>query len=77
MQKKLHAKFINRFERELYIIPYFGGACFVDDNTKVDYGVTVWSDDGNWNSLTIGAHELGHTYVLPLNFLECKFRHFK
>ena len=39
---------------------YNNAACGLDANAQRFWGVAVWNDGGDWGSVTIGAHELGH-----------------
>ncbi|ODM92024.1 Venom metalloproteinase 3, partial [Orchesella cincta] len=46
-------------------LAYGGGACGVDDNRGINWGVTVFNDGGDFGSLTTGTHEMAHTIGAP------------
>lgn len=42
-------------------LAYVEGACVVDTNQGYDFGTAVWDDHGAFDSVTVAAHEIGHT----------------
>ncbi|CAL8143695.1 unnamed protein product [Orchesella dallaii] len=46
-------------------LAYVSAACNVDNNRQRHWGTLVFNDGGNWGSLTVGAHEMGHTLGAP------------
>jgi hypothetical protein len=44
-------------------LAYMNAACWVDTNGGRNLGTAVWNDGGDWGSLTVAVHEIGHKYV--------------
>lgn len=42
-------------------LAYMRATCAVDNNSRRHWGTLVFNDDGGWGSLTVGAHEIGHS----------------
>ncbi|ODN06439.1 Venom metalloproteinase 3 [Orchesella cincta] len=46
-------------------LAYMRAACSVDNGSRRHWGTLVFNDGGNWQSMTVGAHELAHTLGAP------------
>jgi hypothetical protein len=41
-------------------LAWMNGACWINNGAGLDYGSVVWNDGGDFGSVTVGAHEMGH-----------------